>query len=163
MIRYNEKKGIAALATTLLIGAVIVELALAGILAVTFLNNENYGIRLSAQARNAATSALQEALIRVIRYKNLPNGNSPVAWNRSISFTVGGANAMAIICRSVEGSTHNIGTGCNPLGQATGGEYEIISTGTMLGKRFELKSKVAVDPITGKVTLISSQEVPYDQ
>ena len=158
----SRQQGIAALATTLLLGGIVVEIALAGVLAVTYLTSANAGARFSAEARAAAESALSEALLRTIRHKNL-QGNSPNEWNRSISFTVGNATAKAVVCRRLEGSLHTIDAGCNPAGNASGGEYEIIATGALFTKRYELLVDVSVDPVSGKVSVLSVKVIPNNQ
>lgn len=161
--KINQQRGIAALATTLFLGGIIVEIALAGILAVTYLTSSNAGVRFSAEARAAAESALQESLLRIIRNKNIPQGNSANAWNRSIDFPVGNATAKAVVCTSFSIEPRPISNGCNPAGSANGGEYIIVAIGTRLNRKYELRATTTVDTITGKMTLQSAQEVPYDQ
>lgn len=160
--KINRQRGIAALATTLLLGGIVVEIALAGILAVIYLTSANAGVRFSAESRTAAESALSEALLRIIRHKNL-QGNSQYEWNRSINFPVGNAAARAVVCKDISTEPKPILNGCNPSGNANGGIYVITAIGTRLNKRYELRATTTVDAVTGKMSVQSVKEVPYDQ
>ena len=150
----------------LILGGVIVEIALAGILAVTFLNSQNYGVRLSAQALAGAQSGYEEAFLRIIRYKTL--GGIPSGWNQ-FSFTpqeLGGASVDVTICNYVTAADPVVvisgSLSCaQGTDQASGGTYEVVSRGSAFNKHRQLKARIAVDALTGAATLQSLKEVPY--
>lgn len=179
MLSNNTKqKGVGTLIVVLILGGIIVEIALAGILAVTFLNSQNYGVRVSAQALASAQSGFEEAFVRIIRNKNLLAG-SPVLnsdWNY-FSLQFPDVSVKTIACKkAASGASVSVNPisgdlSCNDnsplpppdvLYSAKGGIYEIVSRGSSFTKRRQLRAFVAVDPVTGVATLQSLQEVPYD-
>jgi len=118
--RKNDKRGIASLGATLILGAIVIEIGLAIAILAYLLNFSNLGIRLSAEALSAARSGVDDAFMRIIRddYTN----------NVSYNFGVGAAGATVVICKG--------GTGdCMSLDDR---KKEIRSTGAVLGRTRKL-------------------------
>ncbi len=142
------ERGVATLVMVLVLGGVVVELALAGILLVTLLTNENLGIQLSIRALAAAQSGISEGLLRIVRNKDIGSPSS------LISFDTGSATANVRICQGYTGGTLNeCATGVQPAPI-----YEIISVGAALTRKRTLVAVAEVDDVTGLVTVISLNE-----
>ena len=140
------RSGIASLPAILLMGAVIVEVGVASIFLLTYLNNSVYGVRLSEQALMAARSGVNDAISRVILNKNCGADSScaPLPPD-TYTVTVGGASADVSICKdSCAGS----------------GKDEIISIGHAFTKQHRVVAILVVDSFTGLVTIESIKDLP---
>lgn len=134
----NHVRGIASLGATILLGAVIIEIALAIALLVYFLNFSNLGIRLSAEALKAAESGVAEGFIRILR--NDYQSGVP-------TLTVGGASVQISICRA---------NSCSPV--IPDNKLKITSKGAIFGKSRTLTAVVQVDPLTSLMKIESIKE-----
>lgn len=124
----------------LIVGAVIVEFAVAGAFLVFYLNSTNFGSRLSAEALTAASAGIEDALIKIVRDKNCPNSDcvSPYTLN------VGNNSAVITICKDTCSGT---------------GTHQINSLGRALTQRRQLVAIVETNSVTGEVRIISIREV----
>ena len=132
----NKKKnsGIIALATIILISAIILEIGLVTAFVVYTLNNINYGARLSSEALLAAQSGVDDALLRLSRNKSA---------SLNYSFTVG-TRTVTIILTSLLGA---------PI--------TITSEGIALNKHRKLQVIFDIDPVTGIVRIVSQKELAF--
>lgn len=130
--------GQAALPTILLIGGIIAEIAIAGVLVAFVLSNSGWGERLSAQALAAAKAGVEDALLKIAVDKNFiaPSG---------YSFSVDGRVAEVTIIK-------------DPAGYPSG-VHQIISSGKVFGRQRKLETILVVDSDTGKVDLKSTREI----
>ncbi|OGG43358.1 hypothetical protein A3G50_02675 [Candidatus Jorgensenbacteria bacterium RIFCSPLOWO2_12_FULL_42_11] len=130
--------GQAALPTILLIGGIIMEISIAGILIAFILGNSGWGERLSAQALAAAKAGTEDALLKIAVDKNfsVPGG---------YSFSVDNRVAEVIVIK-------------DPAGYPSG-VHQIISSGKALGRQRKLETILIVDGDTGKVDLKSTREI----
>jgi hypothetical protein len=141
-IKDQRLHGVVALATVLLLGAVLTEIALAGIFIVSVLNNSSMGLRSAAAALAAAQSGIDDALLNVVRDKDYLYSPSP--------FVLSVASARATI------TVTNPPCGASLVAKPV----IIMSLGSAgLGRR-HLRTDVVVDCLTGEVRVVSSQEVP---
>lgn len=132
--------GQAALPTILLVGGIIIEIAIAGILIAFILSNSGWGERLSAQALAAAKAGAEDALLKITVDKNFsapaPDGYSFLVDNRVVK---------VIVIK-------------DPAGYPSG-VHQIISLGKALGRQRKLETILVVDSDTGKVDLKSTREI----
>jgi len=147
------KKGVASLAATLILGAVIISIALTIGLLAYLLNFTNLGIRLSAEAFSAAQAGVEEGLMRVLR-----NDHQAPSWQNgeyNSNLFPGGPSAAVRICKDKIGNVIDL---CN--GISTPGKYEIISVGTAFVKKRQMAAVVQVDATTRQMTVESIIEKP---
>ena len=140
------RSGIASLPAILLMGAVIVEVGVASVFLLTYLNNSVYGVRLSERALMAARSGVNDALSRIILNKNCGADSScaPLPPN-TYRLDVDGAWADVSICKdSCAGS----------------GKDEIVAIGHAFTKQHRVVAILAVDSFTGLVTIESIKDLP---
>ena len=152
-LQFTNRRGVASLGAMLLLGSVIVEVGLIGLLLVTLLTSTNLGVRLSAEALGAAHAGIQEGMLAILRSKDGPYGN-PV-------LTVGNANATVAICLNsdfdlVSGPVSNPAT-C-PVPGGAPGTYVIHSLGDAFGRQRWVVAIVEVDPGTGLLKVQSIEE-----
>lgn len=130
----TRKRGVVALATVLLLGAVLTEVALAGVFVVYVLNTSGLSARLSAAALAAAQSGVDDALLRLVRDKNFL-GSYPISLTAESSANV----TIALMPDAAQRA--------------------ITSTGTVGLRQRRMQAVALVDGITGEVHLLSSQEI----
>lgn len=126
---HNQRKGVASLATTLILGGVILEIAVAGAVLVMILTSGSYGERLTAQAFDAAKSGLDDALLSIVRTQSFTDAT----YNY-------GSNADAVVTFE----TNVCGAGCD----------QITSIGRALTKRRKILANVEIDN-AGMVKVLS--------
>lgn len=147
------ERGVASLVMVLVLGGLVVELALSAILLVTLLNDENFGIQLSARALAAAQSGISEGLLRIVRDKNFT-----VETPLPADFDVGSAVIKTLrICKDTVGNSAD--GPCGGAGATSAiGRYEILSVGLAFTRKRQLVAVAAVDDVTGLVTVVSLDE-----
>jgi hypothetical protein len=129
----SAEQGVVSLGALLLIGAITVEIGLVGMLLVFLLNSTNLGVRLSAEAFAAASSGIDDGLLRIIR-----NDYTGVS---SYQISVGNAGAAITIL-------------------VNGQKRQITSTGSIFTKKRNLVAVAEVHPVTGRVHIESIKEIP---
>ena len=136
----NKKKtsGVSALPALLLISSVLIEVVIVGVVLANALNNSRFNERLAGEAYAAARAGAEDAMLKVIRYKNCPT--SP-GCPSSFTLTVGSRSANVTITDS------------------GGGVITIESTGTALLRQKKVEVILGVSPTTGEVSLQSFEEV----
>lgn len=141
----NGERGIIALSTILLLGAVIMEIAIVGSLLVFAFNNINYGVRLSAAALAAAKSGLVDATIKIIRDKDF----SAIPY---YDLAVGEVNAKVTVCKDAR-------TVVAPCDTADDGKTEVTSLGQAFNRSRKLRAILSVNETTGEVSSVSTTEL----
>lgn len=136
MVKFSVKQnsGVAALPTVLLIGGLIVELGLAGVLIAYLLSQSSFGAKLSAEALAAASSGVEDATLKIVRDKSF---SSP-----GYNLTVGNRSAYIVVCKDT----------------CVSGKYQVISTGSALAKKRKLEAIINVDGVSGEAIIESIQE-----
>lgn len=119
----------------LFIGAIIVEIAVAGAFISYYLSQSGFGVKISAEALAAAEAGVQDALIKIIRDKNFSSNG--------YSLTVGSRSANVVVCKDSCAGT---------------GKHKITSTGSAVAKRRKIEVIVNVNSATGEVKIESIQE-----
>lgn len=135
------RNGVVALATVLLLGAVLSEIALAGIFVVYVSNNAGFGLRSSAAALAAAQSGIDDALLRLVRDKDYSSASYP------LSIASGSSADVAVVPSSLCGSSVNPKT------------VTITSVGNVGLQRRRLQGIVSVHCGIGEVRMVSLQEI----
>lgn len=135
----------ASLPAILMLGAVIVEVAVASVFLLTYINNSVYGTRLSNQAFVAARAGIDDAIARVILNKNLSN--------LEYSLSVSGATADVSICKDIFFS-------CDGSATVASGKHEVVATGHALTRQHRVIAVLVVDSTTGLVTIESIKDQP---
>ncbi len=129
--------GISALSTILLISLIILELSVAAALTSASLSNTFYGERMASEALSAARAGAEDAIIRVIRYKNCPTTGCPASY----SVTVGSRSTDVTIADDGQG------------------HITITSTGAAFTRKKKVQVILGVNSTTGEVKLQSFAEV----
>jgi len=134
----NNKKGIAALPTLLLVGGIITAISISLTASLYLYINSTSGANLSLKALSVARSGIYDGLMKVVRDKSLASAN--------YTLVVGAQSAAVVICRD----TPECGGS---------GKFKITSTGSAFTRRKKMEAIVAVDSITGLTKLESLKEV----
>jgi len=129
----DKRSGISALPTILLVSAIIIEIAVIGVILASTLSNARFSDRLASEALGAARSGAHDAILKVIREKGCP-GSLP---------------DMAVGSRSAERTCEDDGAG----------RITIESTGSAFTRKKRIEVIIGIDSITGKVSLQSFKEV----
>ncbi len=132
-----DSRGIVALPAILIIGGIIVEIGLAGILVAYLVSQSGFGVKMSAEAMAAAQAGVNDAIMKVVRDKN---------------FFTGASTTLAVGDRSAEVSV----SFNNPLA----GKTTVFSIGSAFNKKRKLKALLNVNSITGEVKIESIEETP---
>ncbi len=138
----GNRRGAATLVVVLLLGGIVIEIGVVGVLLSNFLSTGNLGARLSTEAFAAAQSGVSDAFLRILRNECgdcVAGYNLPPLNNASVSVTVS--------CLPVAG-------GCD-----SGELPTITAAGNALGRHRTLTAVVEVDPFTKVVRLQSVEEL----
>ena len=134
-----NKSGVATLPVILLISGIVIELAIAGVVISALLSNTIFSSRLSAEALAAARAGAQDAIVKIIRYKNC-NATScggPVPY----TITLGSRTALVSLVDNLNDT------------------LTVTSVGTAVTRKKQIKAVVGVDPVSGKISVVSFEEV----
>jgi len=137
--------GVATLPTMLLLGAIIIEIAIAMAFLTYYFNTIIYGSRLAAEALEVARAGADEAVLRVIRDKNYSSVTP-------FTFTVSQnplRTANVQVCKDIlcDSSLAN-------------GKTEILSTSAVLNRLARIRVILNVDATTGLVGVDAYEEKP---
>lgn len=138
----KSNKGVATLPVVLLISSIVIELAIAGVVLGAFLSNTVFSSKLSSEALAAARAGAQDAIIKIIRYKNC-NASS---CGGAVPYTITvGSRSTALVS----------------LVDNLDGTLTINSEGTaFLTRKKKIQARVGVDSNSGKISILSFGEVP---
>lgn len=145
--KIKEQRGIAALIITLLVGGVVVEVAISGLVIAYFLNQSGYGASLRTEALGAARSGIDDAVLKIIRDKTVDytTSGSPYA------LAVGARSATVTICKDAR-------TVVSVCDTPQIGKDEITSVGQAVVKQRKLRAIVNIFS-TAEVSLQSLNEI----
>jgi hypothetical protein len=138
LLTKNNKKGIAALPTILLVGGVVTAVSISLTASVYLYINSTSGANLSLKALSVAKSGVYDGLMKVVRDKSLVSAD--------YNFSIGNQSATIVICRE-----------SSDCGGA--GKFKIASVGSAFTRRKKIEAIVSVDPTTGLTKLESMSEV----
>ncbi len=141
-------RGVATLPTILLLSGILMELAIAGTVLATVLNNKISNQRFGTEALAAARAGAQDAIMRVSRDK----GFEALSPGYSLNVT-DRASAQVIVCKNWVTIANLCDTNIN-------GKDEIVSIGTVLNRKKKIVVILGVDEVTGRVQIRSFEEVP---
>lgn len=133
-------KGAATLPVVLLMSGIVMELAIVGVVLAAILGNTIFGSRVEAEALAAARAGANDAIIRVIRYKNCPGTGCPASY----SINVGSRPSTADVTIA-----------------SSGGVITIGSVGTSFSRKKKVEAVLGVDSLTGHVKLQSFKEIVF--
>jgi hypothetical protein len=141
MSKKAKAGGAATLPTVILMSAIVIEIAVAGVVIASALNSTAYSQRLSARALAAAKVGTDDAFMRIVRYKSCPGASGcPSSYNIQVD-----TNVTAAVTMSNNGQ----------------GVITVNSVGTAFTRQKKMQMIVGVDSNTGLVSLQSLQEVAY--
>ncbi len=140
----RPRKGAMALPTMLLIGGIILEIGIAGLLVSYFFIQSKLGVELSAEALAVAQSGIQDAAIRIIRDKNFSPG--------SYTINIGNRSAQVIICKDSK-------TILIPCDTINNNKHEVTSLGIAQKKQRQIRAFFSVDNLTGEIRIESKKEI----
>lgn len=135
----KNKNGIIALPTILVMSSVIIDVAVIVTLGIIFLNNSDYGVRLSNEALAAAKAGVQDGLMKLARDKNF-DASTPY------TLTVDDRTVSVTVC----GGTEACGGANN---------HKISAEATAFTKKKKVEAVVTVNAATGIIYLQSLKEV----
>lgn len=138
--------GIASLPAILLMSTIIIEIGIASVFLLSYINNSVYGTRLSNQAFLAARSGINDAMWRLILNKECGVDTSCApSYPGTYSIILAGATADISICKDT-----CIGNG----------KTEIVAIGRALTRQHRLVAIANVDAATGLVVIESIKNEP---
>lgn len=149
--KLKTNNGIVALPAVLLIGGIIVEIGVAGLLISYFLTQSNFGVKLSAQALATAQAGVQDATLKIIRDKNINYITSVSPY----SLAVGNQSAQVIICKD----SKTVSTPCDDASSVNIGKHEITSLGIVQKKQRKIQAIINVNSVTGEIKIESTEEI----
>ena len=136
-----NKIGQIALPFILLVGGLIVEIVIAGLLVSFFVSASALGERLSVRAFAAANAGIDDAIVRISSNKEFISCSPPDGYN----ITVGEDTVFVSVCRT-EDNPNNIYN------------YTIEAEATARNRQRKLAAEVVVDQTTGTLSLKSCKE-----
>ncbi len=147
-----KQSGAATLPVILLISGIVIELAIAGVVVSALLTNTVFSSRLSAEALAAARAGAQDAIVRIIRYKNCPGLDGCPS-----SYCLNGASDYPICTAggTITGPTTSV-----TMSNSGSGIITVTSVGTAITRKKKVEAVVGVDPNSGKISVISFGEIP---
>ena len=146
-----KQSGAATLPVILLISGIVIELAIAGVVVSALLTNTIFSSRLSAEALAAARAGAQDAIIRIIRYKNCPGPDgcpSSYCLNGALDYPTCTANG------TIAGPTTSV-----TMSNSGSGIITVTSIGTAVTRKKKVEAVVGVDTSSGKISILSLEEV----
>ncbi len=143
MLKKENKRAIASLFATLLLGGIIVEISLISLLMVTVVERSNYGVRLSQDTYAAASSGIDDGILMMVRDKNGPYS--------SRTFSVGSASVTVTYCK-------NSYTAVSSCDTASSGTNEITAISIAGLKQRKIVALLGVDAYTGLIVVQSIKE-----
>lgn len=143
------QNGVVALITILLLGAVIVEISVAGAFLGTVVAQSGYTTRLSSQALAAADAGIQDALLRLARDSNSPNPSSTIV--------IDGVSLNIIICQQENVVINGSGNlACDPTPASS---VHIGAKASIATVQRYLEAVVAIDSLTGDLRILSKKQI----
>jgi hypothetical protein len=136
--------GQATLSFILLVSGVVLEVAIAGSFVAYFMNAAGFGERLAARALAAARAGVDDAMLQVVRNKELVT-----AGTSAYAFSMGGDTASVLISR-----TSDSGAGTYI--------YSVASTGVAGSRERKLVARIVVNQTNGLAELQSVAEQSVD-
>lgn len=143
----QTKNGAAALAATLLIAGIVMGLAISGLIIGVLVSNTAVSSKLAAQALVAARTGVEDAVIKIARYKNCS------ALASTFSITCDGVTTYPLI---VDTASTAVGITDN-----ADGTFKIVSIATAGTRKKRFEAVVGVDAFSGQIIVISMKETPY--
>lgn len=144
----NLKRGIASLPLILLLGAIIIEVSIASVFFLSYLNTSVYGTRMANQALVAAQTGINDAILRIIANKEC--GVDPSCSDSPYDIVINDNTATVTICKNT--------SGCPGVPAILDGQHRVTSLGKALTRQRKLVAILTVDPTTGLVTVDSIKD-----
>ena len=133
----RENSGIIALATIILMSAIILEIGLVTAFVIYTLNNINYGTRLSSEALLAAKTGIDDALLKLSRNKDFFS-------SYSLSYNISVGTRTALVSATII-----------PSG------IQVVSEGVAFNKHRKIQAIFDIDQTTGIVRIVSQKELAF--
>lgn len=133
-ISFNARSGLGALPMMLLLGAIVIEIAVAGAAAAVLRNNALLSKQAATTAYFTALSGVDDGILRVVRDKNFSSAGYPVVLNSGLAWTV--------VVRDV------------PIT----GETMVTASSSVLGRIKQVQAIINVSSV-GEIDIISKGEV----
>lgn len=128
----RKQNAFSALPTILLMSAILIEVAVVGVVIANVASNTRFSERLAIEAFGAARAGAQDTILKVIRNKGCPD---------SLPQLQVGSRTADVTCLD------------------SGNIITIESTGIAFTRKKKVEVKLVVDSITGEVSLQSFREV----
>jgi len=144
--KLSARRGIASLPLILLLGAIIVEVSVASVFFLSYLNTSVYGTRMANYALIAAQSGVNDAILRVVA--NVDSGGDP------LPYEITGDDTITNVTICTGNNTPN--PNCSSIGL---GKRQIDSIGKALTRQHHLRAILSVHSVTGLVTIDSIKDI----
>ncbi|HOB89760.1 MAG TPA: hypothetical protein PKG74_00300 [Candidatus Colwellbacteria bacterium] len=149
----KNRKGVATLPTVIMIGGIIIELAIAGVVVGYAFTESGSGMRLSTEALFTARAGADDAIYKVIRggyqpsYTLIVSGTPDTPSERKSEITIEKDPV------DLEGryGTCNVIWGCY---------FRVRSLGLAANRRRKIESVLSVDPATREIRISYIKEIP---
>ncbi len=135
-LKLKTEKGIIALPAVLLIGGIIAEIGVVGLVVSYFLIQSSFGIKSSIETSVAAQAGIQDALIKIIRDKDFTSA--------PYNLSAGNWLTEVTVCRDT-----CVGSG----------KYEITSLGKVKNKQSKFRAIIEVNAANSEVNVESLEEI----
>ncbi len=134
--RYFDIRGVAVLPVMILIGAIIIEIAIVGGVLAFYNSTSNLSVRASQEALFTARSGAQDAILKLIRDKDLVPVTYSLPNPSGVSTSTAQINISAV----------------------SGGIRIIVATSTVSRRTKTVKVVVNIDGSNGKIDIVSFSE-----
>ncbi|MFA7201566.1 MAG: hypothetical protein WC099_01025 [Candidatus Paceibacterota bacterium] len=136
---YSVRRGVVSITTVMIIGTVIMETALVGLVVAYLVGEQGMGVRASYSATAAAESGISDVLLHIARNKDWVPSISPY------TIQVGSFTVQVAVTKTPIDSRFS--------------QYTVVATGRALTKRVQIQSIFVVDGYLGSVNQQSLTEL----
>jgi len=131
----TPKAGAATLSTVLMIAAIVLLIAVSGVIVSSVLVNAALNERLAAEALLTARAGAQDAMVRIVRDKDFVSNNPSICSITTCDYSIAVSSG-----RTADVTITDTATG-----------FEVVSVGRAVGRRKVIRAELGVDPVTGEV------------
>ena len=131
----TPKAGAATLSTVLMIAAIVLLIAVSGVIVSSVLVNAALNERLAAEALLTARAGAQDAMVRIVRDKDFVSNNPSICSITTCDYSIAVSSG-----RTADVTITDTATG-----------FELVSVGRAVGRRKVIRAELGVDPVTGEV------------
>jgi hypothetical protein len=148
----KRQNGVATLPTVLMIGGIIMELAIAGVVVGYAFTESGSGMRFSSEALFVARAGVDDAIYKIIR------GDYQPSYTLTVSGTVGTASERKTEV-TIEKDPVDLLEDLGSCSVFWGCYFRVQSLGHVVGRRRKVESVLSVDPLTREIRIDYIKEI----